>query len=192
MLINERLEKLNMTKYRLSMESGVPQATIHDICSGKAKLEKCAAGTLFRLAKTLGVTMEEILQSAEMDSEQRSGFETFKSSVCHQVKEMGDVAFMLHLLESDEIRTLYAKGWYPEAMYMLAMLDYLSRVNQIPLCTRYDDIRTQKLKKPLYSTGVLVAGEVLKSDKPLRMAEQNAIPEFSRFNIMESEVRDVV
>jgi hypothetical protein len=26
----------------------------------------------------------------------------------------------------------------------------------------------------------------------LRMAEQNAIPEFSRFNIMESEVRDVV
>jgi hypothetical protein len=37
-----------------------------------------------------------------------------------------------------------------------------------------------------------VAGKVLKSDKPLRMAEQNAIPEFSRFNIMESEVRDVV
>ena len=72
------------------------------------------------------------------------------------------------------------------------MLDYLSRINQIPLCTRYDDIRTQKLKKTLYSTGVLVAGEVLKSDKPLRMAEQNAIPEFSRFNIMESEVRDVV
>ncbi len=58
MLINERLEKLNMTKYRLSMESGVPQATIHDICNGKAKLEKCGAGTLFRLAKALGVTME--------------------------------------------------------------------------------------------------------------------------------------
>ncbi len=192
MLINERLEKLNMTKYRLSMESGVPQATIHDICSGKAKLEKCAAGTLFRLAKALGVSLEEILQSAEMDSEQRSGFETFKSSVCHQVKEMGDVAFMLHLLESDEIRTLYTKGWYPEAMYLLAMLDYLSRVNQIPLCTRYDDIRSRRLSKPLFSSGVLVTGIVLQSDEPMRRAEREAIPEFRRFNIMESEVRDVV
>ena len=47
MLINEQLEKLRMTKYRLSKESGVPQATINDICSGKADLEKCAAGTLY-------------------------------------------------------------------------------------------------------------------------------------------------
>ena len=39
MLINEQLEKLRMTKYRLSKESGVPQATINDICSGKADLE---------------------------------------------------------------------------------------------------------------------------------------------------------
>ena len=125
-------------------------------------------------------------------SEARAAFETFKSNTCHQVKDLGDLDFMIRLLESDEIRKLYNRRWYPEALYLLAMLDYLSRINQIPLCTRYDDIRTQKLKKPLYSTGVLVAGEVLKSDKPLRMAEQNAIPEFSRFNIMESEVRDVV
>lgn len=48
------------------------------------------------------------------------------------------------------------------------------------------------MKKPLYPAGILVAGEVLESDKPLRMAEQDAIPEFRRFNIMESEVRDVV
>ena len=190
MLINEQLEKLRMTKYRLSKESGVPQATINDICSGKADLEKCAAGTLYRLAKVLGVSIEQILQSA--GSEYRCAFETFKSNTCHQVKDLGDLDFMIRLLESDEIRKLYNRRWYPEALYLLAMLDYLSRINQIPLCTRYDDIRTQKLKKTIYSTGVLVAGEVLKSDKPLRMAEQNAIPEFSRFNIMESEVRDVV
>ena len=33
MLINDKLEEQNMTKYRLSKESGVPQATINDICS---------------------------------------------------------------------------------------------------------------------------------------------------------------
>ena len=35
MLINDRLQQLNMTKYRLSKESGVPQATINDICNEK-------------------------------------------------------------------------------------------------------------------------------------------------------------
>ena len=62
MLINEQLEKLRMTKYRLSKDSKVPQATINDICSGKADLEKCAAGTLYRIAKVLGCTIEDLLE----------------------------------------------------------------------------------------------------------------------------------
>lgn len=190
MLINEQLEKRNMTKYRLSRESGVPQATINDICSGKADLEKCAAGTLYKLAKVLEVSIEEILDSAKDDY--RSAFETFKSNTCHHVKDMGDLDFMIRVLESNEIRILYDKHWYPEALYLLAMLDYLSRVNGIPLCTKYDDIRTKRLSKPLYPADVRLTSEVLKSDTPMRKAEQNAIPEFLRFNIIESEVRSVV
>ena len=83
MLINEQLEKQHMTKYRLSKDSGVPQATINDICSGKAELEKCSAGTLYRLAKVLGVSVEDILESARQDY--RSAFETFKSNTCHHL-----------------------------------------------------------------------------------------------------------
>ena len=105
---------------------------------------------------------------------------------------MGDVDFMIHVLESDEIRTLYERKWYPEALYLLAMLDYLSRENNIPLCTKYDDIRTRRLAKPVYPIGVLITSEVLKSETPLREAEQEAIPEFRRFNIIESDVRNVV
>lgn len=190
MLINDRLEKLNMTKYRLSKISGVPQATVSDICSGKADLEKCAAGTLFRLAKALGVSMEDILKSAA--SEHRSAFETFKSNVCHRVKDMGDLDFMIRVLETDEVRTLYDRQWYPEALYLLAMLDYLSRENDIPLCTKYDDIRRRKLRKPIYPVSVIITFEVMGSEEPLRRAEWDSIPEFRRFNIMESEVRNVV
>ena len=65
MLINKQLEKKNITKYRLSKESGVPQATINDICSGKVDIEKCAAGTLYRLAKVLDVSVEDILEDAK-------------------------------------------------------------------------------------------------------------------------------
>ena len=32
---------------------------------------------------------------------------------------------MIDTLESDEIRRLYNKQWYPEALYLLAMVDYL-------------------------------------------------------------------
>ena len=190
MLINEQLEKRNLTKYRLSKASGVSQSTINDICSGKVDLEKCAAGTLYRLARVLGVSIEEILDSARDDY--RSTFESFKSNTCHRVKDMGDVDFMLDLLESDQIRTLYEKQWYPEALYLLAMLDYLSRENDVPLCDKYDDLRTRRLASPIYPTGVLVTCEVMKSDEPLRKAEREAIPEFRRYNIIESEVRNLV
>ena len=46
MIINDLLEKENMSRYRLSKESGVAMTTITDSCSGKAELDKCAAGTL--------------------------------------------------------------------------------------------------------------------------------------------------
>ena len=190
MLINEQLEKQNISKYRLSMESGVPQATINDICSGKAELEKCSAGTLYRLAKVLGVTIEDILESAK--TEYRSAFETFKSNICHHVKDMGDLDFIIDTLENDEIRKLYDKKWYPEALYLLAMLDYLSRVNDVPICTKYNDIRSQQLSKPIFPVGILLSSEVLKSDEPIQRAKKEAIPEFLRFNIIESEVRNVV
>ena len=110
MLINEELEKQNITKYRLSKESGVPQATINDICSGKADIERCAAGTLYRLSKVLGISIEAIIESAAEES--RSSFENFKSSICHYVKDMGDLDFIVDVLEKDQVRVLFEKKWY--------------------------------------------------------------------------------
>lgn len=118
-MINEQLENLQMTKYRLSKESGVPQATINDICSGKADIEKCAVGTIYKIARVLGISIESILESANENV--RSSFEIFKSNTCHYVKDLGDLDFILKILESDEIRRLYNKRWYPEALYLLAM-----------------------------------------------------------------------
>ena len=106
-------------------------------------------------------------------------------------KDLGDIDFLLNVLENDEIHILYTKRWYPEAFYLLAMVDYLSRENEIPICTKYNNIRSQKLSKPIYPAGVIVTSEVLKSDEPLKKAEKKAIPEFLRFNIVESEVRNI-
>lgn len=61
MTIGELLEKRGLSRYRLSKESGVPWATLSDICSGKTKMNRCSAETLLKLSKALGISMEELL-----------------------------------------------------------------------------------------------------------------------------------
>ena len=125
------------------------------------------------------------------EAQPRSPFEQFKSNVCHRVKNMGDIPFLIQLLESDQIRKLYEKKWYPEALYLLAMLDYLSRENDVPLCKNYNDIRAAKLQRTVYPSGIVVLCEIMNSDAPKEECCRNAIPEFLQFNIVECDVRNV-
>lgn len=194
MSINELLVQKNITKYRLWKESGVPQATISDICTGKTSIEKCSAETIYRIAKVLDVSMESLIAPAVQRADEdrrRPSFELFKSNTCHMVKDMGDIPFIIQLLETNQIRKLYEKKWYPEALYLLAMLDYLSRENNVPICKNYNDIRTAKLQRPVYPSSVVILCKALKSDAPKEECYRLAIPEFLRFNIVESEVRNV-
>lgn len=189
MTINELIKNKKITQYRLAKESSIPYTTINDICSGRAQLSKCFAETIYRISKVLDVSMECLI---EPYLEKRSDFELFKSSICHRLKELGDVEFLVELLEEDSIRKYYKKKWYPESLYLLAMLDYVSRENDIPICTKYDDMRGLKLKTIRFPSSVLIADKVAKSDEFKRRAIREAIPEFMRFNIVESEVRNVI
>ncbi len=133
--------------------------------------------------------MEDLLSDS---MEYRQDFDVFKSNVCHRVKDMGDINFIIDTLETDSIRKQYQRGWYPESLYLLAMLDYLSRENNLPLCDEYSDIRTMKLHEPIYPSSVITMSVLAHSDKPKKDSYAKAIPEFGRFNIIESEVRNVV
>ena len=63
MMIESLLKKRNMTKYRLAVDAGIPHATLNDICSGKTKLEKCSAETVYKLAKALEMCIRDRLCS---------------------------------------------------------------------------------------------------------------------------------
>lgn len=189
MMIQTIMQQKGMSQYRLSKTSGIPYTTVHDICSGRAQLEKCSAETVYKLAQALDISMETLLEPC---FQQRSSFELFKSSICHRLKEMGDINFIIDLLENDEIRMYHQRKWYPESLYLLAMLDYISRINDVPLCEEYADLRRCRLKTMIYPAGVLAICAVTKSDLAKRQAEEEAIPEFMRFNIVESEVRNVI
>lgn len=189
MIITELLAKNNMTKYRLSQNSNVPYTTLNDICNGKTNLAKCSAETVYRLASELNVSMEELLKGY---IENRCSFELYKSNVCHKLKDLGDIDFLIETLKSDDIRIYYKKKWYPECLYLLAMVDYISRENGIELCEEYDDLRSRKLSEIIYPASVLALCMASKSDMPKKQAYMEAIPEFKRFNIVESEVRNVI
>lgn len=61
MTIQQLLREKQISRYRLSKLSGIPWATLADIYSGKTNLNRCGAGTLSKLSKTLGMSIEELL-----------------------------------------------------------------------------------------------------------------------------------
>jgi len=188
MNINDIMKKKDMTKYRLSKISGVPFTTISEVTNGKSKIKNCTGDTLYRLAKAMDVTIEDLLEES---MEYRQSFESYKSNVCHMVKDMGDIEFIIDALETDKVRKLYEKRWYPECLYLLAMVDYLSRENDLPICAEYDDIRVSRLQKPIYPASIIAVSVLSSSDIAKISCYDNAIPEFKRFNIVENEVRNV-
>ena len=189
MSLKNYLKEKNMSMYRLARESEVPYTTINDMCNERTSPEKCSGETLYRICKTLDISIEELLDPY---MQPRMDFELFKSNVCHYVNTVGDIEFMVDVIQADDIRNYFDKKWYRESLYLLGMLDYLSRVNNIPKCTNYDDIRNCKLEETVYPAGVVAMCSALKSDNPKEEAVKDAIPEFLKFNIVESEVRNVV
>ena len=182
------LKEKNMTMYQCAKLSGIPYTTLSEVVRGKTRIEKCSAETVYKLSKTLHVSMEELM---ELSVEERLDFEVFKSNVCHLAKEYGQLDFIIHVLQEDEIGHYWNKKWYPEAFYLLAMVDYFCRLHSIPLCDKYDDIRKRTLEKPLYPRDVLMAAKLDSHHDICEQCRREAIPEFLRFNIMENEVGNV-
>lgn len=75
MIIDDLLAKRQMTKYRLAVDAGIPHATLNDICSGKTKLEKCSAETVYKLAKALNVTMETLTEGGILQTQREASYE---------------------------------------------------------------------------------------------------------------------
>lgn len=189
MTLNDYLLEKNISRYRLSKLSGVPYTTLNDICNDKTRLDKCGADTVYRIAKAMNISMETLLVPYMED---RCSFDLFKSNVCHKLKSLGDIGFIIDTYEKNEIRTYYERQWYPESFYLLAMVDYLSRINEVELCSEYDNLRDKKLAEVIYPGGIIALDGLYSDDHIKEEAVKNSIPEFIRFNIVESEIRDVV
>lgn len=179
---------LNMNVTTLSKLSKVPYATVHELVNDVSALENCKSKTVFALAEALNVTVDDLLRPILSP---RQDFENFKSEVCQTVKHETDLVYLKKTLTSKQIDKLFQQEWYLEAFYTLAMVDYLCRVNGLPLVEEYNEYRQKKLSSPVYPRDVLLMATVMDDDSFLEKCVEESIPEFRRFNILESDVRSV-
>ena len=61
MTLQQVMKEKGLTRYQLSKTSGIPWATLSDICSGRTKLERCSGNTLMKLSGALGLSLEQLL-----------------------------------------------------------------------------------------------------------------------------------
>ena len=75
MVLENLLAMRGMTKYKLATKAGIPHPTLSDICSGKTKLEKCTAETVYKLSQALGVSMEQLTEEGIRQTERERAYE---------------------------------------------------------------------------------------------------------------------
>lgn len=187
------LNQHKMTAYQLSKSSQIPYSTISDLVNEKTKITNSSVDVVMKIAKTLNMTLDELVNTLIKEPElKRVPFERFKNALRHQLHELGDKAFLKKMLMEDEVETYVSRQWYPEALYILGMMDLLCRLHQLPLATKYDTYRSLKLDQILYPADISILSLAQHSDRIKQESFDQSIPEFKRFNIVEGDIRNVI
>lgn len=69
-MLKKILEDKKITAYRLSKDTGIPYSTISDLVLENTQIEKTNSATLYRLAKYLDYTMEELYEGKLKNTEE--------------------------------------------------------------------------------------------------------------------------
>lgn len=75
MFLNNLLNTKQITKKQLSELSNLPYLTINDICDGKIDFNKCDVETVYKIAKTLNVSMELLVENSIIENQKILSYE---------------------------------------------------------------------------------------------------------------------
>ncbi|SDW03814.1 Cro/C1-type HTH DNA-binding domain-containing protein [Kandleria vitulina] len=190
MTLKDILEKRNMTPYHLSKISNVPYSTVNDLYKGISTLEKCSAGTIYKIMHALGLSTDMVLVSI---MEKRPGLENFKREVRQGINEMGEVKYVISVLGKNVIDFYMQLDWHIEALYLLATIEYLCHKNHLDFIDQYDysALETYVPEEAIYPEGIGLLSRIMGMDMKERVLEF-AIPEYMKYNIIEYEMDQVV
>lgn len=131
------------------------------------------------------------------NKDDRIHFDQFRSGVCHLLKSMGDVDFVELIVKENWIELFWNFGWKKESLYMLAMLDYLSDLYNVPPFSYYDPFRLQKMEYTVFPQSVLIEDKIwpnkhIKEEVVKKCTLDPISKYFVKYNIVEGDIRDVV
>ena len=183
MYIKQYLEDNKISIYKVANNALVAYPTVFNIVNGKADILNCALGVVKKIADALNLSIDELLTLCDKNH----SFDLFRSEQCHLVNRVGEINYVIDLLEKKKIDYYWKLDMKAEAFYLIAMLDYISNRNGLPKCTEYEEIRRYKLEKPVFPADTELSEKLLGKDAH-KEAMDNAIPEFLDFNIVECEI----
>lgn len=186
MRIDQFLKDKHISLYSLAEKSGLNYSVVYNIMKGKSDIRQCKLDTVARLADALMISIDDLMLLCKKNY----SFTLFRSEQCHQVHRKGELDYVIDVLERREIDHYWHLCMYAEALYELAMIDYISRRNNIPKCENYNEMRSYKLDHKTYPIDAVLMDELSGDDTAKTRTEKGAIPEFLRFNIIEGEIFD--
>lgn len=204
MFLNELMDENDMSRAELSRISGVPESTLRDILNGKAQIDHCEAGTLMAIADALDTTVEEIvtnywdfwessLNPDEMekipvhDNDLLAYFYMAVSATLLKMGKAGEMGFVCDICNTDFVEAFFSQKSYRTALFLVGMIDYIHRKNNMNPDPRFDAIRDFCLDQPVYSLDTLACDDAEDCIQAKTFAEKNAIPELACFNIFMTE-----
>lgn len=108
-------------------------------------------------------------------------------------KQEGTYAFIEKVIKSDLIRVLWNKKEEVNALYTLAMVDYISHINNVPYYAGYNDLRQYKIEETVYPSEVIMLDKLYKTDKYTKKAYEECKNDpcgkfFIRYNLIERSI----
>ena len=187
------LEKKNMSMYKLEKTSNVSHATLSDLLNEKTKAENCSSSLIKEISSSLNMSMDDLydkltyndLSDIRFDKE----FDLFKSNVAHELHSIKCKEFLRKYLTNNVIEELFVNHRKKEALYLVALIDYLCQMHNLPLPTKYNDIRNYKLNTYYVSESLYRLMET----KQILFSTlyKESIPTFREHNIIEAEIENV-
>ena len=177
----------NVSGYALSKKTGIPYTTISDLVNAKTIIGNISFKNAVKIADALDIEVRDLLL---LDNAELIEMRYFRNNVLQDYKLKGFVLFLKNIFSSKEIDFYYKNNGLDHALYLLAFVDYLCRINNQPINTkRYNELRTKKLDKPLFIGSDLVTfSSIEEAEKKLGI---EVIPEFKKYNIIEEDVFNV-
>ena len=181
------LKDKNITGYGLSKGTSIPYTTINDLINGKTKVSNISLKYAVSIADYLHLEIHELLK---LDNVEFEDFRYFRNNTLHELKREGNTLFVEKVIKDKRIDYYYKHDGIEYALYLLALLDYLCRIDNKSIYERrYNTLRKEKLKNTFYIGSDLIHFESIEdAEKELGI---KVIPEFKKYNIIEENVFNV-